>query len=377
MCKLRIQQVRLISPFFLIILFFSNCANILPLSGGDKDISPPKIQNFQVDYKNSTLYFDFDEHIVLNNWYENFYSSPFLNVTPNLENKKLVVKIDQELNEEETYLISLSNCIKDLNEGNIASNVEFVFSNNKIKDSLLINGYLVDALLGDAVVGAWVFAYEDEQKDSILFTSKPKYISKSNDEGFFTFPNLKDRPYYLYALEGVSRTYENGEKVAFYKQSVYPNRPALVDTQVSMALFDPMYEYAEDSDTGNITLHVKKIDYLPATILIDIIFPNQVARLVEESALLFQLTNEDGFILTNWNDTIPYKIKNIPPGQYKLKCVLDLNSDKKWTTGSIAKNILPEITLIYPDNIIIRPDSDIELKWRIAQSKFLNHFKLN
>ena len=373
MCKLRIYQVWLIPPFLILLLFFSNCANILPLSGGEKDVDPPKIKDVQIDYEKSLLHIYFDENIVLNNWSENFYSSPFLKSTPKLENKKLEIKIGEPLNKEETYLISLNDCIKDLNEGNVASDIEFIFSHKKDKDSLLITGHVVDAFSGDTVEGAWIFAYDSLLNDSLLFRSSPNYVSKSNGKGFFTFPNLKNIPYYLYALDGKNHKYENGERVAFLNQSIYPSRKNLTEDKVLMSLFDPLYDSIKTGDTNNLPLQLDQEGYLPSTILIDIIFSNnQTDSFIVNSAFLFHLIDKDGSVIETWKNTKPFKVYNVPPGDYTLKCILDLNCDKKWTTGNIEKRILPEITLIYPEGIMVRPDSEIELEWEIVQSNFIN-----
>ena len=49
-------------------------------------------------------------------------------------------------------------------------------------------------------------------------------------------------------------------------------------------------------------------------------------------------------------------IKNIKPGQYKIRVLIDANNDGKWSPGNMLKQIEPEPVYIYPDALIIRAD---------------------
>ena len=49
-------------------------------------------------------------------------------------------------------------------------------------------------------------------------------------------------------------------------------------------------------------------------------------------------------------------IKNIKPGQYKIRVLIDANNDGKWSPGNMLKQIEPEPVYIYPELLIIRAD---------------------
>ena len=75
--------MKIVINIFLIFLFTS-CANIIPPTGGDKDVDPPSILNITVlkNANNQVFKFEFDEYIQLNKWEEYFYISPPIKKRP-------------------------------------------------------------------------------------------------------------------------------------------------------------------------------------------------------------------------------------------------------------------------------------------------------
>ena len=73
--------------------------------------------------------------------------SPPMEETPEIrmQGKTLVIEFMEELRENTTYTLSFGETIKDLNEGNILRNFEFVFSTGEKLDSLGVLGMAVQA----------------------------------------------------------------------------------------------------------------------------------------------------------------------------------------------------------------------------------------
>ena len=61
----------------------------------------------------------------------------------------------------------------------------------------------------------------------------------------------------------------------------------------------------------------------------------------------------------------PYILKNIPPGEYNLRVIHDLDFNGSWTTGSWEEKRLPELVVNYPAKITIRANWDLDLIWKI------------
>jgi len=57
------------------------------------------------------------------------------------------------------------------------------------------------------------------------------------------------------------------------------------------------------------------------------------------------------------------KFKNLTPGTYLIKAIVDVNRNKKWDTGNYLKKIQPERVLNYPAKIVIRANWDLEESW--------------
>ena len=58
-------------------------------------------------------------------------------------------------------------------------------------------------------------------------------------------------------------------------------------------------------------------------------------------------------------------ISYLNPGEYKIKLIIDNNSNKKWDTGNYEQNLQPERVIFYQDNITIRENWDNDIKWNI------------
>ena len=135
----------------------------MPLTGGEKDIKPPKLiitnpENLTKNFLNDKIIFLFDENISAKNLGNNIFSSPAI---PDLKHKikgnQLELSFDNNKLKELTYLIQLNQTIKDINEGNILNKLEYVFSTKDIIDTLSFSGFAVDAYLDIPMKDIWIY----------------------------------------------------------------------------------------------------------------------------------------------------------------------------------------------------------------------------
>ena len=208
----------LLFPLILIIsqiVVQTGCANIIPPEGGLRDSLPPLLLKANPgdstrNFKGNRISFSFDEFVDLQNVQENLIVSPIPANTPNINSKlnTVTVKLKDTLEPNTTYSINFGNAIKDVNEGNVLRQFTYVFSTGSHIDSLQIKGKVLLAETGkpDSTL---IVMLHTSNNDSAIIKEKPRYITKLDSSGNFTFRNLPPATYYLYALkdEGGSRRY--------------------------------------------------------------------------------------------------------------------------------------------------------------------------
>ena len=69
-----------------------------------------------------------------------------------------------------------------------------------------------------------------------------------------------------------------------------------------------------------------------------------------------QLLDKDFKIIQEVTNSKSIQFKNIKPGKYKIRVLIDKNNDGFWSPGNMIKRIEPEPVYIYPDQLIIRAD---------------------
>ena len=112
------------------LIFSKSCANTsTPPEGGPKDTIPPVLVEVlpaynatgpPTDVRHSSVSFEFDETVVLNNPNSYLFLSPPQAKPPTakIKGKKVVVSFEEPLDSNRTYSLSLGEAIKDNNEGN-------------------------------------------------------------------------------------------------------------------------------------------------------------------------------------------------------------------------------------------------------------------
>ena len=333
-------------------------------TGGEKDMDAPEILNIIESVgKESTqlekVYFLFDEYIGLNQWEEHFYISPPIKkrIVKKIAGKSLELHIEDTLMRNTTYLLSLDNCIKDINEGNVVEDLQLLFSTSGNVDSLKLSGKLQDAYTLEVVENAWVMLFEESRNDSIIFKETPNYIAKTDKNGNFHFPNLKANDFKIVALTDFDFIYNKEELIAFSDKLINAEK----DSFISLMAFDPIVEIDSIiADTLSTLTDSSKTDSL----LVEIItFGKLEIITATNSPCVFQLLQNEKVIIEFIFAAKPYDLLDITPGKYQLKYIADRNGDEIWNTGDWKRKTQPEKVINYKAEITIRSNWDLELEW--------------
>ncbi len=227
----------------------SGCAQMGAISGGAKDSLPPVLVSAtpklsSVNISTNKISLGFDEYIELQELQGNLIISPLPKTSPEISSKlkTVSIKLKDTLLPNTTYSINFGNAIRDVNEANIFKNFTYVFSTGPVIDSLKISGTVMLAETDKADSTIMVLLYRNANDSSVQKT-KPHYMARVNGNGTFTFTNLPNEPFSLYALKDGDggKTYNSKtELFAFADSLVVPSQNGQ-----PMALF----AYAEEKSS--------------------------------------------------------------------------------------------------------------------------------
>ncbi|MFN2439058.1 MAG: Ig-like domain-containing protein [Chitinophagaceae bacterium] len=195
----------------LIILFNSfitgpGCANIIPPEGGPRDSLPPVL--IKADPPDSTLNFKgnrivliFDEFIDLQDVSRNLLFIPTFERNPEITVKlrTLTIRLQDSLEANTTYTFNFGDAIKDVNESNILRNFTYTFSTGPALDSLTLSGKVVLAETG-TTDSTLIVVLHRNLNDSAVINNRPRYVTRLDAAGNFTFKNLPAGTFAIYAL---------------------------------------------------------------------------------------------------------------------------------------------------------------------------------
>ena len=190
------------------LLVFWSCAQIGSPTGGPRDETPPAVvecdpPNYSTRFDARKIQITFDEYIVLNNVNQELIVSPPMDEKPEvkLRKKSIIIEFEEALRTNTTYTFNFGNAIRDLHEGNVLQNYEYVFSTGDILDSMSVKGSLKYAedldVPGEPIS---VMLYTD-LRDSVPLTDIPLYVGRSDDSGIFSVNNLRPDVYKVFALK--------------------------------------------------------------------------------------------------------------------------------------------------------------------------------
>lgn len=191
----------------LIMVLVAACAKVSSPSGGMRDRTPPvvvesKPVNRAVNFSGNEVVIEFNEYLTLDNINEKFMVSPPMKKKPRvfLRGKSIHVQYEDKLHDSTTYTFYFLDAIKDLNEGNILDNYQFVFSTGTFLDSLSVTGNAYNSLNLEVPEKSTVLMYGD-LTDSAVIKDIPSYITRIDPRGYFRIDNVREGIYRLYALK--------------------------------------------------------------------------------------------------------------------------------------------------------------------------------
>ena len=188
--------------------FCWNCAQQGSPSGGPRDETPPVVlecvpANYSTRFEAKKIQITFDEYIVLDNVNQELVVSPPMEekAEVKLRKKTLFIEFEEELKDSTTYTFNFGRAIKDLHEGNVLLNYEYVFSTGSVLDSMSVKGTLKYAEdLSEPSEPFSIMLYKD-LRDSVPLLDIPLYVGRSDDSGVFSVNNLKADIYKVFVLK--------------------------------------------------------------------------------------------------------------------------------------------------------------------------------
>ena len=232
---------------FTISILFS-CAKRGTITGGDKDILPPKItsslpKNFTTNFDKKIIKINFDEYIKVKDIQKQLIISPPMNIAPTVlpqgtASKFISIKINDTLIPNTTYSFNFGQSITDFNEGNAYPQLKYVFSTGIFIDSLSIEGTIKDSYEKntDNFVNILLYEVDDKYNDSVIYKKTPRYITNTLDSlKTFKIENIKAGKYKLIALKEANNNYKfdsNKDKIGFYNETINIPDPSIYELEL-------------------------------------------------------------------------------------------------------------------------------------------------
>lgn len=209
-----------------IVLIIYACANRGMITGGEQDVTPPKITaeipvSYSTNFKSNRIDIYFDEFVQLKDINNQFVISPPMKKKPktSLRGKYIRVEFQDSLMPGTTYSLDFGKAIVDNNEGNPLGYYRYVLSTGTQIDSMELAGQVLDAETQLPVLGAMVLFYANHA-DSAAILELPSYVAMTDSSGNFRVTNMRDSIYRVLALSTETKSMQyipraEGQKVGF------------------------------------------------------------------------------------------------------------------------------------------------------------------
>jgi hypothetical protein len=213
--KLRWQKLQGAAIIALLLLFVA-CAQVVRPTGGATDSKAPQVlkylpENKSLAFKGKSFSILFDEFIVVKDPNKQWIISPPLRALPEfkIKGKMLTISFDDTLKENTTYNFNFGKSIADVNEGNQAMGLNYIFSTGAFIDSLQISGTVSQAFNNLKEKEVLVMLYEEFRckDDSFPYKQLPDYFAISDNNGNYTLEYIKPGKYKAIALKDANTNY--------------------------------------------------------------------------------------------------------------------------------------------------------------------------
>ena len=219
-----------IITFCLFIFFYLGqigCANIIPPSGGVNDTLPPRLvsalpKDSSTNSYTKKIVLTFNEYVEAKDVFPNLVISPLPKNNPIVEHKlkTVTIKLKDSLEPNTTYSFNFGNSIQDVNEGNPAVNFTYVFSTGNIIDNNKLSGKIQLAENGKIDSTLIAVLYKN-LADTAVLKQTPRYYAKLKGDGTFTFTNLPQGVFSIYAMPNdYSKKYDDSTKLFAFSDTL-------------------------------------------------------------------------------------------------------------------------------------------------------------
>jgi Bacterial Ig-like domain len=231
MIKIKISSI--VVCLFLLVL---SCAKRGTITGGDKDITAPKItfstpKNLSTNFNKKVIKITFDEYIKVKDIQKQLIVSPPMKIPVTVipqgsASKFISIKINDTLKPNTTYSFNFGQSIVDYNEGNAFPQLKYVFSTGAYIDSLSVEGSIKDSYekAVPSFVNVMLYEVDEKYSDSLIYKTTPRYVTNTLDSlTTFKIENIKAGKYKLVALKEVTSNYKfdpNKDKIGFYNTTI-------------------------------------------------------------------------------------------------------------------------------------------------------------
>ncbi len=233
---------------------YSSCANMGMPTGGPKDIEPPVVlrttpEQGQVNFKDDEVRIYFDEFVLTDGLNEKFVVSPPTSKRPifRTKGKSLIVDLNDTLMSDKTYSLDFKDGIADNNEKNKLRDYRLSFSTGAVFDSLRLVGFVKDAFNLEPVSNTYIMLYSGKS-DTLISTTRPDYIAKTDGQGFFAVTNIPANSYQLYALSDVDNNMKytaGSDSIAFLDSLVVPSAEYIPDRDTTITGSDTLVVFGK------------------------------------------------------------------------------------------------------------------------------------
>ncbi len=225
-------------------VYITSCANIIPPGGGPRDSLPPKLvialpKDSATNVRAKNFMLNFDEYVTLQGIQENLIVSPTVKNTPLIDYKlrNITIKFKDSLEANTTYTLDFGKAIVDVNESNVATGFRYIFSTGSTIDNGNYSGHVVLAASGK-VDSTLIAVLHNNLDDTSIYKNAPRYYTRVNGKGNFTFKNVAPGRYAAYIIPtNFSRKYDDSTNYFGFL-----NKPIVIGEQTQL---DTIYAFEE------------------------------------------------------------------------------------------------------------------------------------
>jgi hypothetical protein len=331
----------------------TGCAVMVPPTGGPKDTIPPVLlsavpHDLSVDFDAQSFTLTFNKFIDPSNIFNELIISPIPKhpITVSGKLRTVTIKIKDTLDPNTTYSYDFRNGIKDVTEGNILKNFVYTFSTGKHLDRQSISGRVTLAETDKADSTLLAVLYSD-LSDTAVYKTQPKYYTKLDTSGNFTFRFLPKEKFNLFVVaNSYMKNYgDSTEQFAFFDSTIDTHNDSLYQ-HLRLYAFQAYPKKEKSKTQTHLTqkqLEKKKADEAkkPLTVTTDI--TNGKQSLLKSLQLTYskplQYFDSTKILLTDTN-FIPKKYTVFRDSTDTTNTRFFVKTD--WQEGSMYKLIIPK-----------------------------------